>query len=66
MYKILAVHTKTVTDGQTKELAIDITGLNNKQEPINVTPQGIDNTLVNPDRIKVVILQVVISHFHLY
>ena len=37
MYKILAVHTKTVTDGQTKELAIDITSLNNEQEPINVT-----------------------------
>jgi len=27
-----------------------------KKEPINVTPKGIDNTLVNPDRVKVVIL----------
>ena len=27
-----------------------------KKEPINVTPTGVDNTLVNPDRVKVVIL----------
>ena len=27
-----------------------------KKEPINVTPQGVDNTLINPDRIKVVIM----------